>query len=115
MLLLQGSIANCFTSISKEQLPKLSSWILEFNTILDSIQGIKCKLTILPPRKFENVPDKCNDNILSIHSSAFPGISTILNMILNTYEQLLLTATATHGWYFDVVAEWAMKQSIKSK
>ena len=87
-----------------------------FNMILDSNQGIKCKLTVLQPHKFENVPDECNDNSLSIHSSArFPGISTILNMLFNTYGQLLFTATATHVWHFDVVAEWVMEQSIECK
>jgi hypothetical protein len=116
MLLFQGSIANCFASIFKEQLAKRSSWILDGNTILDSNQGIKCTLTILSHENSENVPDKRNDNAWSIHSSArFPGISTILNMLFNTYGQLLFTATVTHVWHFDVVAEWVMEQSIECK
>ena len=34
--------------------------------ILDSKQGIKCTLTVLPPQKSENVPDKRIDNAWSI-------------------------------------------------
>jgi hypothetical protein len=36
-------------------------------------------------------------------------------MLFNRYGQLLLTAAATQGWHFDVVAEWAMEQSIECK
>ena len=67
MLLFQGSIANCFASIFKEQLAKRSSWILDGNTILDSNQGIKCTL---PRQKSKNMPDKHNANASSIPSSA---------------------------------------------
>ena len=42
-------------------------------------------------------------------------ISTMLNMLFNTYGQLLLKAAVTHGWHFDVVAEWSMEQLIECK
>ena len=70
MLLQQGSIA-CFASISKEEFAKCSSWIPDFNTILDSNQDIKCTLlTVRPRQKSKNMmSDKQNDNALSIPSS----------------------------------------------
>ena len=71
MLLRQGSIANCYASISKEDFAKRSSWIPDFKTILDSNEGIKCTLlTVRPRQKSKNMmSDKQNDNALSIPSS----------------------------------------------